>query len=723
MAQDRSAGFDMLVQVSEAELNTQLATAFIAGTVFPPSMTIPVSMGGATGTADVNFDLPTIDLDRPRPQVGLTLPFENSQLELTAPLPLTVSPLSGTIVIVDAVQIVAEAGSQAAVLDFVNGAPTVTVDFDAASEALLAPLLAAVGMTIAQAENSVAGLVLANLQTTVRRVLLTPFIPVSDDTDPTTIFDLDVTTINDTSAADRDCLVFGVRMDSTTGGNVNNVTTNMIPAGSNSLVMMSNNWLLAKVMRPRVATSLGRPVSDFDTPLRLNRSIPAPGGQGTLTNLVAYIEGNRIRVDARATASGTGWDAVSNITFYVSLSIDSTGSIAIATTTPSVDTDVDLEWWVWLVGLGLGALFGGIVGAIVAAVVLAITEAVVEGIANGLISSAVSGSLGSFSAIPLGPIGAALQMTSLVLDDLELRGSIIRASVVPERNRGTFNPAGARSFDLDAGTSSALPQLGSDLTWDPATGLRTAGAARLSVTGRSYGSLDPLAIANLALASHQIPRTMIPTFIDLGIFSVGSRVVFGMRTNEGRLARCRAWINGLDGRLVLEWVTFDNPVASLDLTQRWCVAEQGEVSEYITPDCKRCTSAEVAWVGVIEAWPRLAPFPIDYQWCLCGHVLEEGEGEVPGPDGPISYRLTDRKLCIQGDLGQDIDCEVCVSAIDGRGHELYECLRLSKPGTKVDCRPCVPRLPYDVVVAEVATELAGYRPVFELASKVTEPVG
>ena len=237
--------------------------------------------------------------------------------------------------------------------------------------------------------------------------------------------------------------------------------------------MMSNTWLLAKVMRPRVATSLGRPLSDFDTPLRLNRTITAPGGQGTLTSLVAYIEGNRIRVDARATASGTGWSAVSDFTFFVSLSIDSTGSIAIATTTPTVDTDVDLEWWVWLLGLGLGGLFGGIVGAIVAAVVLAITESVVEGIANGLISSSVSGALGSFAAIPLGPIGAALQMTSLVLDDLELRGSITGRRWCRSATAGSFNPAGSRSFDLDAGTSSALPQLGSDLTWDPATGLTT----------------------------------------------------------------------------------------------------------------------------------------------------------------------------------------------------------------------------------------------------------
>ena len=49
MAQDRTAGFDMLVQVSEAELNTQLAAAFLGGTIFPPSLSIPVSMGARPG--------------------------------------------------------------------------------------------------------------------------------------------------------------------------------------------------------------------------------------------------------------------------------------------------------------------------------------------------------------------------------------------------------------------------------------------------------------------------------------------------------------------------------------------------------------------------------------------------------------------------------------------------------------------------------------------------
>ena len=153
--------------------------------------------------------------------------------------------------------------------------------------------------------------------------------------------------------------------------------------GSQSLVMISNFWLLARVMRPRVADALGLPVTDFDTPLRLNRNVPAPGGEGTLTSLEAQIEGNRIRIDGRATNSGTGWSAVAAFTFFIDITL-SGGMINVTATTPLVDTDVDLEWWVWLLSLGLGALFGGIIGVIVAAIVLAIVEAVAEGIVDNL---------------------------------------------------------------------------------------------------------------------------------------------------------------------------------------------------------------------------------------------------------------------------------------------------------------------------------------------------
>lgn len=360
MSLDRTSGFDMLVQVSESELNNQLATAFLAGGTFPAGMSVPVNAGGVTGTADLNFNTPIADLDRPRPRMGLTVPFANSQLQITAPLAATIAPLGGTITIVDSVVMISQGANQLATLDFNAGAPNVTVVFDAASAAQLAPLLAAASLTLAQAQNMMAGVVLAQLQTGIGRLDLTPAIPVVDDADATTVFDIDVTTVNDATAADRDCLTFGVRMSSDSGGNINGVTTSMIPAGSQSLVMMSNFWLLARVMRPRLATSLGRPVTDFDTPLRLNRSIPAPGGQGTLRSLQATVVGNRIAVTGRATDSGTGWSAESNFSFFIDIALAG-GAITVTATTPVVDTDVDLEWWVWLASLGLGGLFGGIV--------------------------------------------------------------------------------------------------------------------------------------------------------------------------------------------------------------------------------------------------------------------------------------------------------------------------------------------------------------------------
>lgn len=720
MAQDRTAGYDMLVQVSENEINTQLATAFLAGTILPTSLTVPVSTGGLVGTATLNFATPTADLDRPRPQMGLTLPFTNSQLQVTSPLPITLAPLGGTIVVVDTIQIITQGSNQLATMDFNAGAPTVTVIFDAASAAVLAPALAATGLTLAQAQNLMAGIVVAQLQTTLGRVDLTPPIPIVDDADPTTIFDLDVTTVNDTSAADRDCLAFGVRMANDSGGNINGITQSFIPAGSNSMVMMSNFWLLARVMRPRVATSLGRPVTDFDTPLRLNRNVPAPGGQGTLTRLEARIDGNRIRIDGRATDSGTGWSAVSTFHFFVSIGLAG-GALTVSATTPVVDTDVDLAWWVWLASLGLGALFGGIIGAIVAAIVLAIVEAVAGGIVDGLIAGSVGDSLGSIPSVPLGPIGGGLTLTSVILDDLELRCGIVRSLSVPVQSSGSHGAAAGFAIDLDTGTIRATPLASSDLVWDPATGFRTNGAARLRVTGVAWGSLTPVQVSRLSLTGQQLPASLVPFSFNPNFpFFPHDEVVFGVRTVEGRYAKVRAWRSLTEGGLLrCSWVTWATPVPQLDIAARWTVLERGEVTEWIAADCSRCRSSEVRWCGAFEAWPRLMAFPVDYQWCLCGTVLEEGDGEVSTAHGPVSYKLRGRRLWLETELGQSLDCELCVSAIDARGQELFTCVQLAQPGVQKTCTPCVPsKGRYRVDVVQAAPALRGWRPLLDAVATV-----
>ena len=714
MALDRTSGYDMLVQISESELNDQIATAFVAGGLIPPSMTLPISVGGVTGTATVLFGTPVADLDRPRPRLGLTLPFANSQFAITAPAAVTLAPLGGTIEIVDAIEVIVQGGNQIVTLDFNAGAPAITVTFDAASVAILQPALAVAGLTIAQVQNMVAGTVLTQLQSGVGRLDLTPPIPVVDDTDPTTLFDIDVTTINDTTAADRDCIVFGVRMASDSGGNINLATTNFIPAGSQSLVMMSNFWLLARVMRPRVAAALGRPVSDFDTPLRLNRNVPAPGGRGTLTRLEARVEGNRIRVDGRAVDSGTGWSAESNFSFFIDITLAG-GAISVTATTPSVDTDVDLEWWVWLLSLGLGALFGGIAGVIVAAIVLAVVEAVAEGIVDNLISGGIGGAIGGIPAIPLGPIGGGLTLDTVILDDLELRCAITRSLAVPVKTQGSHASLNGFSVDIDTSTVSVAETQASDLTWRPNQALHAAGPAGLTITGASYGALTPVQVSRMPLSGKLIPAGSIPLGFPPSIpFVSHPSIVFGMRTSSGRLAKVKAWRDVLAaGTLHLDWVTYDTPVPRLDLTSHWTVIERGEVTEYITPDCSYCKSAPVRWCGLFEAVPKLMPFPIDFEWCLCGTVIAEGEGKIASASGSLSYKLKGRRLMIQTEtLGEDVNCQLCVSAIDGRGQEQFTCIQLSQSGTEKRCKKCSPAdRHYDITVLPAKPEYATWRPL------------
>jgi hypothetical protein len=688
MALDRTSGFDMLIQISEAEINTQVATAFANGQLFPPSLVMPVNNFGITGTLSLNFLTPVIDLDRPRPQIGITAQFANSQLDITSPVTATLAPLGGTILIVDAVQMIATGGGQQAVVSFTNGAPAVTVTFDAPTVTLLTPILAGFGVTIAQAQNILAGQVLNQLVTQILQLPITPVIPVSDDDDPLTASGIEVTTVNDNTAADRDALTFGVRTGAGSGGNINGVTQSFIPAGGQTLVMMSNFWLLARVVRPMLAGALGLQTSDFNTPLMLNHPVAIPGQDAVLTSLEAHVEGNSIRVNGSAAASGTGWSATATFTFLVHLAFVN-GQIQITASEPDVETDVDLEWWVWLLTLGLGAVFGGVAGVIVAAIVLAIVEAVAEGIVDNLAIDAFNNAVGSIPPIPLGPIGAGLTLTNLILDDLELHGPIVRSLGLPVKNSGSYSSDTGFTIDLDNGQihSATNTSFGIDLDWDPATGFDSTNSTGFTVTGASYGSLTPKQLEKMSFATHHLPANNIPYSWNIPLVGIHDEIVFGVQTNESRYAKVRAWKELTEGgKLHMHWITYDRPMPSLDIAVNWQTLEASDQqTPYAGAEGAPCTRWDVSRRCVAEAWPRLLAFPVNYQWCLCGQVLQEGDGVVQTSTGTLEYTLKGRRLEFTTHMGQSVNCELCVSAIDARNHELFTCIDLVKGSTDSHC--------------------------------------
>ena len=315
-----------------------------------------------------------------------------------------------------------------------------------------------------------------------------------------------------------------------------------------------------------------------------------------------------------------------------------------------------------------------------------------------------------------------MTLTNIVLDDLELRSTIIKSVSIPVKNQGGYSSVSGFSVDLDTGVISAEPRAGSDLIWNPPTMLSTNGSSGVSITGTPFVALTPVQISRLPLAMNQISAGLIPlTFPPSFPFLPHNEVVFGVRTTEGRLAKVRAWRSIQEaGALYLDWITFDTPAPSLDIAARWSVLERGEVSEYITPNCSFCRSNPVRQCGIFEAWSRLAAFPIDYQWCLCGEVLEDGTGEVSTKHGPLAYRLVGRRLYIETELAQPVDCELCVSAIDARGLELYTCIRLNQSGIEKRCRRCDPRRP-NVRIEMLAAEaqLTAWHPLLTTDSVKT----
>lgn len=193
-------------------------------------------------------------------------------------------------------------------------------------------------------------------------------------------------------------------------------------------------------------------------------------------------------------------------------------------------------------------MFGGIVGVIVAAIVLAIVEAVAEGIANGLVSDCLSGSLGGLPSVPLGPIGSGLTLTDIVLDDLELRSSIVRAPAVPIKNKGQHKDIRAFAVDLDTGEITNDIRFGTDLVWRPEQGLSVSGGSGLSITGTSYGAVTPVQVSHMPLTSTVIPPGAVPvSFPSPFWFMSHDAVVFGVRTSEGLLAKVKAWRSLTEG--------------------------------------------------------------------------------------------------------------------------------------------------------------------------------
>ncbi|MFI9536842.1 hypothetical protein ACIG56_26780 [Nocardia fusca] len=692
MSDTYTGGFDMLVQISEAALNKQIASGFLTGEVFQPAQRFDFDRSGVKGSVFVNFRTPVAEVGEEPPQLQVRIEFSHSQLEITEPAVLarTLPNIGGTVQLTADLS-VSQAGPTYSVgLDFKSGSPEVEVRFDDSTRDQF-PSDGIAG----QAQTLMEEAVLAELRRRSRGRL--DFFDIEVGTEQNPIADIEVTTVNhepdDRSFPSRDCVCLAMRMQKSVGGNetggrIGRITKSLL-RGTHSeggvVAVIANDWLF-RSMRQRAMTELKAPESSFaEDGFSFRGSVPAPGGRGKLRRLNAEIEDGRIRVSGRVTDSGTGWQLTSDFATYLSFELVD-GTVQVQATKPIVHTDVDYDAWLWLLMTVGGGIFFGLGGAVAGSVALMFAEEVSGREVDAEAAAAFAGFDSGVGGISLGPLAAFLTVEEIELDDVVVRGRPRITLPNLTRNTGTHTGSAGFTLDLDSGTIATTTRPATDLIWDPEEGISTHGAAGLSIFPGSFNDLDLYTISTLPLNDHAISLAEIPISI-LDFSTLGAAyfnpLTFGVQTTDGRYAAVQ--VVAFQGQpLQLAWRTYDHPIPELGIAAAWSVLDEGPPIQTNIPGCN---DFEVRWGATFKARPKLMAGPIDYQWCLCGTVLDTERGTLKTVHGNIEYLLDDDRLSIATEnLGQAIECELCVSAVDARDQELFTCIKLSR-GLDRRCEP------------------------------------
>jgi hypothetical protein len=426
MPGDRTHGYDLVLEVNDQVLNDNLPTE-----LFPPVRNgAEADIGGYHFSIDYEVFFPRdaaaapVQFDTSIPDgVVMTTGFSLNITDLDIdPGPRNLTPaINGTIRVHHALTAYDEGGYRCVGFDFATlPLDRVTVDITGAS-----------GLPVPEgtAERLIAWLVHRHLQNNVRR--LAAFrMRLAADTNPFTPEALDVRVITD------DCAALLVSTTSATAGNRAAFARSDIPAGANTVLMLSSRTLLMELLCPFVLDQLGLSGS-VDTYFTYGDGAATLSRPADVSDLVDHALVDRITLTAMRFATGDDWlDATASLEIRgfgylatgrlagrVEVSMDADGHVTLRYSAEVADVELIVEPWVWLLlalGVGLLPTIGGIV-AIVLPILPWILNPVLDAIASYL---HVDGEMErEFPPFPI-------RIDAIMLDDLLCAG---RAVTPPRR--------------------------------------------------------------------------------------------------------------------------------------------------------------------------------------------------------------------------------------------------------------------------------------------------
>ncbi len=401
------------------------------------------------------------------------------------------------------------------------------------------------------------------LRNTVRAIPLPGTVPVSTDSDAPTIVPtrLDVKVVDATVGenAVAVCLTFG----GGTPGNLANLTTSAIPAGSTATLMMGFDWFL-RLLEPGIEAGLGLEDADFEDG-KLQRSVVIDDDNDVkLTRLDFALVDGFVQVRSRVEKSGFCYTGSAEFGGDFALDVRN-GQLRVDPRLSDPDFDLDIPLLCWIGAGFLGGLLAGIVGAVVVPLLLYLVTSTVENVVNAVADTVVDAVNSAIPPLNVPAVGFNLVFQNAFIDDIGIGCRLVVHDTAPVRTQGTVRLRPGQQLDLDDGAVGDSV-LGADLRWtgrERAARLETLCVSRLAGTPWARFDETPrYRIYGLDFSRRSIPVTELgflqmidlPFGLDIEMFIPGL-AVYAVRTNERRLALIQV-IDVDDGRVTLRYKTF-----------------------------------------------------------------------------------------------------------------------------------------------------------------------
>lgn len=299
MLKNDTHNFDVLVQISESELNKQLKAIFLSC-----DGGIPRGFDDLPIPGYLNFGIPSIQIVNSDGKIKIIIPISNSKLTLRE-----VEEFGGRIIITHNIEVFNTHNLASIGLDFRS--PNVDIEVKTDNDALdgFIPIFESMARNKLSSINQYG------------RIYFTQIPLGSYASDIFLPSNVDVTTVN---SPEGNCLTIALQMidDYSRTGEISQVNSYLITNDNSAAIIISSYWLLAHILRPKLAQGLRVPLEQFDKPLKLNQSILLEGDSydATLTSMEVNAVGNHLRVSGQLTAHNPGPDI--EVDFFIDITIE-----------------------------------------------------------------------------------------------------------------------------------------------------------------------------------------------------------------------------------------------------------------------------------------------------------------------------------------------------------------------------------------------------------------